>query len=143
MSQITASSNMQNGLLRCKGESSSTSMQVISRMKVIKARSAVYFHTLCAHSVCSCSVTNSSPLNKCSETKLLSVPCCMCHTAAAVRCSLFRGGASLRQVLPIIQSLVHEAGQTNSLQVRMSKTLFFVNTHASECKNLTVLHSWR
>lgn len=58
----------------------------------------------------------------------------MCHTAAAVRLSLFRGGARLLQVLPIVQSLVHEAGQTNSLQVCMSKT-YLVNTHASSPKH--------
>lgn len=50
-----------------------------------------------------------------------------------------RGGARLLQVLPIVQSLVHEAGQTNSLQVCMSKTLFLVNTHASGCNSVTQL----
>lgn len=59
----------------------------------------------------------------------------MCHTAAAVRLSLFRGGARLLQVLPIVQSLVHEAGQTNSLQVCMSKTFIWL-THMHQVPSI-------
>lgn len=65
----------------------------------------------------------------------------MCHTAAAVRLSLFRGGARLLQVLPIVQSLVHEAGQTNSLQVCMSKTFIWL-THMHQVPSIRMQHNF-